>query len=224
MEQSPSGPMAGRTVLVTGGTGGIGRATTLGLARMGAHLAITGRDRARTETAAGEVRAAGCGQVDAPADQPASRPARAQRPGARGHGLLERAGDGQNRLRRPPGSAVLLRLAGIQPVQAGQRPVHLRAGSYAATAAGRCRHRQCVASRRGQHLLRSRGPRQHPAAARPVRATLHEVPGPGCCHLGPPCFRSRARRGERRFLRQQQAPQILRNAATTRPLRHGSGR
>ena len=31
---------------ITGGTGGIGRATALGLATMGAHLAITGRDRA----------------------------------------------------------------------------------------------------------------------------------------------------------------------------------
>jgi len=58
-----SGPMAGRTVLVTGGSGGIGKATALGLATMGAHLAITGRDRERTEGAAREIRAAG-GQVD----------------------------------------------------------------------------------------------------------------------------------------------------------------
>jgi NAD(P)-dependent dehydrogenase (short-subunit alcohol dehydrogenase family) len=64
MEQIPSGPMAGRTVLVTGGTGGIGRATALGLATMGAHLAITGRDRGRTEGAAREIRAASGGQVD----------------------------------------------------------------------------------------------------------------------------------------------------------------
>ena len=64
MEQSRSGPMAGRTVLVTGATGGIGRATALGLAAMGAHLAITGRDRGRTEDAAREIRAAGGGQVD----------------------------------------------------------------------------------------------------------------------------------------------------------------
>src|SRR6266511_3914545 len=64
MEQLHSGPMAGRTVLVTGGSGGIGRATALGLATMGAHLAITGRDRGRTEGAAGEIRAAGGGQVD----------------------------------------------------------------------------------------------------------------------------------------------------------------
>src|ERR1039457_6681458 len=64
MDEIPSGPMAGRTVLVTGGTGGIGRATALGLAAMGAHLAITGRDRGRAEGAAREIRAAGGGQVD----------------------------------------------------------------------------------------------------------------------------------------------------------------
>ena len=64
MEQIRSGPMAGRTVLVTGGSGGIGRATALGLAAMGADLAITGRDRRRTEDAAREIRAAGHGQVD----------------------------------------------------------------------------------------------------------------------------------------------------------------
>jgi NAD(P)-dependent dehydrogenase (short-subunit alcohol dehydrogenase family) len=63
MAQIRSGPMAGRTVLVTGGTGGIGRATALGLAMMGADVAITGRDRGRTEAAAREIRTAG-GQVD----------------------------------------------------------------------------------------------------------------------------------------------------------------
>ena len=57
-------PMAGRTVLITGATSGIGRATALGLARVGAHLAITGRDRVRTEDAAREIRAAGGGEVD----------------------------------------------------------------------------------------------------------------------------------------------------------------
>jgi retinol dehydrogenase-14 len=64
MAQIHSGPMAGRTVLVTGGTGGIGKATALGLAAMGAHLAITGRDRGRAEGAAREIHAAGRGQVD----------------------------------------------------------------------------------------------------------------------------------------------------------------
>jgi retinol dehydrogenase 14 len=56
--------MAGKTVLVTGGSSGIGKATALGLATMGAHLAITGRDRERTDSAAREIRAAGGGPVD----------------------------------------------------------------------------------------------------------------------------------------------------------------
>jgi retinol dehydrogenase 14 len=64
MGQRRSGPMAAKTVLVTGGSGGIGKATALGLAAMGAHLAICGRDRGRTEGAAGEVRAAGGGPVE----------------------------------------------------------------------------------------------------------------------------------------------------------------
>jgi retinol dehydrogenase-14 len=56
--------MAGRTVLVTGGSRGIGKATALGLAIMGARVAITGRNLERTEEAAQELRAAGRGQVD----------------------------------------------------------------------------------------------------------------------------------------------------------------
>ncbi|QJY50951.1 SDR family oxidoreductase [Pseudonocardia broussonetiae] len=56
--------MIGRTVVVTGATSGIGRATATGLARMGAHVAITGRDRGRVEDAAREIRAVGGGQVD----------------------------------------------------------------------------------------------------------------------------------------------------------------
>ena len=56
--------MVGRTVLVTGGTGGIGRATALGLAGMGANVAITGRDATRAEDAASEIRAATGAQVD----------------------------------------------------------------------------------------------------------------------------------------------------------------
>jgi len=58
-----AGTMTGRTVLVTGGTGGIGKATAVGLATLGAHVAITGRDAGRTDAAADEIRAAG-GKVD----------------------------------------------------------------------------------------------------------------------------------------------------------------
>jgi retinol dehydrogenase 14 len=50
-----AGPMAGKTVLVTGGTGGIGKATAIGLSTMGARVGITGRDRARAEAAAADI-------------------------------------------------------------------------------------------------------------------------------------------------------------------------
>lgn len=59
-------PMAGKTVLVTGGTSGIGRATALGLAALGARVAITGRDIGRAEAAAVEIRrTTGNPEVDA---------------------------------------------------------------------------------------------------------------------------------------------------------------
>src|SRR5687768_14934666 len=47
--------MAGKTVLVTGGTGGIGKAAAVGLAKLGARVGITGRDRVRAEAAAAEI-------------------------------------------------------------------------------------------------------------------------------------------------------------------------
>jgi retinol dehydrogenase-14 len=50
--------MAGKCVLVTGGTGGIGQATAAGLAALGARVGITGRDQARAEVAAAGIRAA----------------------------------------------------------------------------------------------------------------------------------------------------------------------
>jgi nucleoside-diphosphate-sugar epimerase len=45
MTENFPGPMAGKTALVTGGTGGIGRATSAGLAAQGARVGITGRAR-----------------------------------------------------------------------------------------------------------------------------------------------------------------------------------
>lgn len=77
MQQFRDGPMTGRTVLVTGATAGIGRATALGLAAMGAHLAIVGRDGGRAEGTAREIRAAGAGPVEVfVADMSAQAPVR----------------------------------------------------------------------------------------------------------------------------------------------------
>ncbi len=64
VDENQTRAMSGRTVLVTGGTGGIGRATAVGLAALGAHVAITGRDRQRAEAAAHNIRMAGCEKVD----------------------------------------------------------------------------------------------------------------------------------------------------------------
>ena len=48
--------MTGKIVLITGGTGGIGKATAIGLARLRARVGITGRDLSRAEQAASEIR------------------------------------------------------------------------------------------------------------------------------------------------------------------------
>jgi retinol dehydrogenase-14 len=53
MADTPS--MTGKAVLVTGGTGGIGKAAAIRLASMGARVAITGRDRARAEEASAAI-------------------------------------------------------------------------------------------------------------------------------------------------------------------------
>jgi NAD(P)-dependent dehydrogenase (short-subunit alcohol dehydrogenase family) len=47
--------MTGKTVLITGGTGGIGRATAIRLASMGARVGIVGRNLGRAQRAAAEI-------------------------------------------------------------------------------------------------------------------------------------------------------------------------
>ena len=50
--------MAGKSVLVTGDTGGMGKTTAIGLGVLGARVASPGRDPARSQAAAESIRAA----------------------------------------------------------------------------------------------------------------------------------------------------------------------
>lgn len=49
-------PLDGKVALVTGGTGGIGRETALGLAKLGATVVVVGRDAARGQAAVEDIR------------------------------------------------------------------------------------------------------------------------------------------------------------------------
>ncbi len=63
MTDTPS--MTGKTILITGGTGGIGKAAAIALGSMGARVGIIGRDQARATLAAAEIsRESGASAVD----------------------------------------------------------------------------------------------------------------------------------------------------------------
>lgn len=92
----PPPPCPGRTVLVTGASSGIGRATAVGLGRLGADLWLVGRDLERTAQAAGAARRAGAPRAEvvlADLADPDQVEALAARVGAGPlHGLVHAAG------------------------------------------------------------------------------------------------------------------------------------
>src|SRR2546428_9310620 len=47
--------MTGKTCLITGGNSGVGKATTLGLARMGANVVVVSRSKEKGEAALNEI-------------------------------------------------------------------------------------------------------------------------------------------------------------------------
>lgn len=57
-DDSDMAAVAGRTVVVSGGTAGVGRGVSESLAALGAHVVMLGRDQGRGETAAREIREA----------------------------------------------------------------------------------------------------------------------------------------------------------------------
>jgi NAD(P)-dependent dehydrogenase (short-subunit alcohol dehydrogenase family) len=60
--------LAGKIAVVTGASSGMGRAIAIRYAEHGADVVVTGRDKARLEDVAGQVRAAGRRALVAPAD------------------------------------------------------------------------------------------------------------------------------------------------------------
>ncbi len=53
---NPNGGMGGKTALITGGTSGIGKATAVALAAMGADVVVVGRNQERGEAAVEEIK------------------------------------------------------------------------------------------------------------------------------------------------------------------------
>src|ERR1700751_16489 len=60
--------LTGSTALVTGGNSGIGRATAVALAQLGAHVVVSGRDASRGEQVVAAIRAQGGSADFVPAD------------------------------------------------------------------------------------------------------------------------------------------------------------
>jgi hypothetical protein len=91
-------------------------------------------------------------------------------------------------------------------LQARQGLVHLSAGQKNPWERS---SRQRAASRRSADILRSGGPRMHPATPPRPPATRHEVASSGRCHVDPPDVSSRARGGVGSLLREPASHKII---------------
>ena len=119
---TPPARLDGRVVVVTGASSGIGRATAVGLARLGATLWLVGRDRERLQDAARLARDAGAAGVE-PAEvdlvDAEAAQAFATRVGGRQeqlHGLVHAAGALFPEYRRSPaGGELTLATAVLAP-------------------------------------------------------------------------------------------------------------
>src|SRR5438128_2686165 len=68
MEKTATHPLHGKAALVTGASSGIGRATALRLARLGARVALAARTESALQEAAGEIERAGGRALVLPTD------------------------------------------------------------------------------------------------------------------------------------------------------------